>query len=53
MSAAASSMRAEVFGLVAGLDDVPGFRGSGGGALSGSLLSHLRWNQSKIFKYIV
>ena len=41
MSAAASSIRADVFGLVVGLDDEPGFRGKGGGALSGSLLSHL------------
>jgi hypothetical protein len=41
MSAAASSIRAEVFGLVAGLEVEPGFSGSGGGALSGSLLSHL------------
>jgi hypothetical protein len=42
MSAAASSIRAEVFGLVAGFEVEPGFNGSGGGALSGSLLSHLQ-----------
>jgi hypothetical protein len=42
ISAAASSILAEVFGLVAGLDDVPGFNGNGGGARSGSELSHLR-----------
>jgi hypothetical protein len=41
ISAAASSIRAEVFGLVAGVEDDPGFRGKGGGARSGSLLSHL------------
>ena len=41
ISAAASSIRAEVLGLVAGLDEVPGFSGSGGGARSGSELSHL------------
>lgn len=33
-------MLVEVFGLVAGLDD-PGFNGNGGGARSGSELSHL------------
>lgn len=42
ISAAASSIRAEVFGLVAGPEVEPGFSGSGGGALSGSLLSHLQ-----------
>lgn len=41
ISAAASSIRAEVFGLVAGPDADPGLRGNGGGARSGSLLSHL------------
>ena len=41
INAAASSIRAEVFGLVAGLDVEPGFSGRGGGARSGSLLSHL------------
>ena len=41
ISAAASSILAEVLGRVAGLDDVPGFSGRGGGALSGSELSHL------------
>jgi len=45
ISAAASSILAEVLGRVAGLDDVPGFNGNGGGALSGSELSHL------IFRY--
>jgi hypothetical protein len=42
ISAAASSIRAEVFGLVAGPEADPGFSGSGGGARSGSLLSHLQ-----------
>jgi hypothetical protein len=42
IKAAASSILAEVFGLVAGLEDVPGFNGNGGGALSGSELSHLQ-----------
>lgn len=42
ISAAASSILADVFGLVTGLEDVPGFRGNGGGALSGSELSHLK-----------
>lgn len=41
ISAAASSIRAEVFGLVAEVVDDPGFKGNGGGARSGSLLSHL------------
>ena len=41
MSAAASSIRAEVFGRVIGLL-FPGFSGSGGGARSGSELSHLQ-----------
>jgi hypothetical protein len=46
ISAAASSILAEVLGRVAGLDDVPGFNGNGGGALSGSELSHLvTWHQ--------
>jgi hypothetical protein len=46
ISAAASSILAEVLGRVAGLDDVPGFNGNGGGALSGSELSHLvTWYQ--------
>jgi hypothetical protein len=40
MSAAASSIRFDVFDLVIGLP-APGLRGSGGGALSGSELSHL------------
>jgi hypothetical protein len=40
--AAASSIRVDVFGLVAGPEAEPGFSGSGGGALSGSLLSHLQ-----------
>ena len=42
MSAAASSMRFEVFDLVRGLPGTPGLSGSGGGALSGSELSHLQ-----------
>jgi hypothetical protein len=41
INAAASSILADVLGRVAGLDDVPGFSGNGGGALSGSELSHL------------
>jgi hypothetical protein len=41
ISAAASSIRADVFCLVAGAEDDPGLRGNGGGARSGSLLSHL------------
>ena len=39
--AAASSMRLDVLDLVIGLPGAPGFSGSGGGALSGSELSHL------------
>jgi hypothetical protein len=42
MSAAASSMRFDVLDLVIGLPGTPGFSGSGGGALSGSELSHLK-----------
>lgn len=41
INAAASSMRADVPARVAGLLEVPGLRGSGGGALSGSELSHM------------
>jgi hypothetical protein len=41
MRAAASSMRLDVLDLVIGLPGTPGFNGSGGGALSGSELSHL------------
>lgn len=40
-ASAAAAILADVFDLVAGLDD-PGFSGSGGGARSGSELSHLR-----------
>lgn len=40
IKAAASSIRADVFGLVMGLL-APGLSGRGGGALSGSELSHL------------
>lgn len=40
-------MLLDVFGLVAGLDD-PGFRGNGGGARSGSELSHLRFPKCDI-----
>jgi hypothetical protein len=40
MRAAASSIRADVFDLVTGLL-LPGLSGSGGGARSGSELSHL------------
>ena len=39
-ASAAAAIVADVFGLDAGLDD-PGFSGSGGGARSGSELSHL------------
>lgn len=39
-ASAAAAILADVFGLVAGLDD-PGFNGSGGGARSGSELSHI------------
>ncbi len=42
MRAAASSIRFDVLDLVIGLPGPPGFKGSGGGALSGSELSHLR-----------
>lgn len=38
---AAAAMLADVFGRLVGLE-VPGFNGSGGGARSGSELSHLR-----------
>ena len=41
MSAAAFSMFDETLAFVIGLLLAPGFRGSGGGALSGSELSHL------------
>jgi hypothetical protein len=41
INAAASSMRFEVFDRVTGLPGAPGLSGSGGGALSGSELSHL------------
>lgn len=51
ISAAASSIRAEVFGLVAGVEDDPGFRGNGGGARSGSLLSHLENHLLSVFRY--
>ena len=47
MRAAASSMRLDVLDLVTGLPGAPGFNGSGGGALSGSELSHLASHQSK------
>lgn len=40
-ASAAAAMVPDVFGFVAGLDD-PGFSGRGGGARSGSELSHLR-----------
>jgi len=44
MSAAASSIRFDVLDLVIGLP-APGLRGRGGGALSGSELSHLaQWS---------
>ena len=48
ISAAASSIRAEVLGLVAGLEVEPGFSGSGGGARSGSLLSHLQSGKESV-----
>ena len=41
---------AEVLGFVAGLDE-PGFSGNGGGARSGSELSHLRF-PSKSLSFI-
>ncbi len=41
ISAAASSIRTDVPVRMAGLLEVPGLRGSGGGALSGSELSHI------------
>ena len=41
MRAAASSMRDDELDFVAGPEGTPGLRGSGGGARSGSLLSHL------------
>ena len=41
INAAASSILAEVLGLVTGLPGTPGLSGRGGGALSGSELSHL------------
>lgn len=44
---AAAAMLAEVFGRVVGLE-VPGLSGSGGGARSGSELSHLRFNDVSI-----
>lgn len=40
-ASAAAAIDAEVLGLAAGLAD-PGFNGRGGGARSGSELSHLR-----------
>lgn len=40
---AAAAIVADVFALVVG-EDVPGFSGNGGGARSGSELSHLRLN---------
>lgn len=39
-ASAAAAILLEVFGFAAGLED-PGFRGNGGGARSGSELSHL------------
>lgn len=39
-ASAAAAMALEVFGFAAGLED-PGFSGRGGGARSGSELSHL------------
>ena len=42
MASAAAATVAEVFGFVIGLEDVPGLSGSGGGARSGSELSHLQ-----------
>ena len=39
-ASAAAAMFLEAFGFAAGLDE-PGLRGSGGGARSGSELSHL------------
>jgi hypothetical protein len=44
ISAAASSILFDVFDLVIGLPGFPGFNGNGGGALSGSELSHLQKN---------
>jgi len=40
-ASAAAATLAEVFGFVTGLDEDAGFRGRGGGARSGSELSHL------------
>lgn len=41
-ASAAAATVAEVLGFVAGLDE-PGFKGNGGGARSGSELSHLQF----------
>ena len=46
-ASAAAAMLEDVFGLVAGLED-PGFNGRGGGARSGSELSHLCFPNSRI-----
>jgi hypothetical protein len=46
-AAAAACTVAETFGRVAGLFE-PGFNGSGGGALSGSALSHLDFQVSML-----
>ena len=42
-ASAAAATFADVFGFVIGLDAPPGFNGNGGGARSGSELSHLRF----------
>ena len=46
-ASAAAAMFPEVLGFVAGLDE-PGFNGRGGGARSGSELSHLRFPRKEI-----
>jgi hypothetical protein len=48
MRAAASSMRFDVLDRVIGLPGAPGLRGSGGGARSGSELSHLSTQGQRI-----
>ena len=50
-ASAAAATVAEVLGFVAGLDE-PGFKGNGGGARSGSELSHLKFQKNDFsFKY--
>lgn len=49
---AACMIAADVFGRVVRLGD-PGFNGSGGGARSGSELSHLERRVSRIFAHVL